>query len=323
MDRFGRKIEYLRLGVTDRCNLRCTYCMPPEGISCTSKEEILTFSEMERLVRLFVTLGISKLRLTGGEPFVRKDLIKFLWRMQSIPELKQICITTNGVLTAPLIPELKEMGLSGLNLSLDSLSDSTYKKITGQNQLQSVLQSFHQALQYKIPLKINTVIQPGLNFHEMIPLSRLAENNPVEVRFIEQMPFRGDHAFVPKGGSAKEILYRLRLEYPDMVKIQKSNSTAQGYSVPGFNGTLGIIAGYSRTFCNNCNRIRITPSGLLKTCLYDHGVVDLKQLLRSGCTDSDISSTISKAVINRSSNGFEAENKNTSALTHSMAAIGG
>ncbi|NOX38655.1 MAG: GTP 3',8-cyclase MoaA [Calditrichaeota bacterium] len=323
IDNFGRVMNYLRLAVTDRCNLRCVYCMPEKGIDWIPREEILTYEEMYRVVRLFVEMGVTKVRLTGGEPFLRKGLMDFIAWIGELPHLKRIHVTTNGVLTAPFVPRLKEIGIGSINLSLDTLRPDRFFQIARRNAFHAVMETFHRILEYEIPLKVNMVVYEGLNEDEIVPIAQLAENHPIEVRFIEQMPFNGNGGFRHIRFSWKKILETLESAFPGMERVGDHASTATLFRVPGFRGRLGIIGGYSRVFCDSCSRIRVTPRGMMKTCLYDNGVLDLKRLMRSGASDEQIKQAIREKILDRAENGFEAEKRVRRVNADSMATIGG
>ena len=326
-DNHGREINYLRLAVTDRCNLRCFYCMPEEGIKYIQRKELLSYEEMVRLVSLMAEMGIEKLRITGGEPFVRKDMMAFLRTLSKLDKLKQIHITTNGTLTAPLVPELKTLGISSVNLSLDSLDKDRFFEITRRDELPKVMESFHALINGGIRTKINAVVMEGKNTEDIIPMAELARDYPVEVRFIEEMPFNGSGSNYPKlKWNFRKILEVLTSSYPDIQKLPDPPfSTSANYQIPGFKGSIGIIAAFSRTFCGSCNRIRLTPKGQLKTCLYDDGVMNLKVLMRAGASDEEIKATLLKALGNRAKDGFEAEKRRNKhkPVSESMSTIGG
>jgi molybdenum cofactor biosynthesis protein A len=326
-DNHGRKINYLRLAVTDRCNLRCFYCMPEEGINYLPRKELLTYEEMERVISLLASIGISKLRITGGEPFLRKGMMGFLTRVSQIDGMEQIHITTNGTLTKDLVPGLKKIGIASINLSLDSLNEQRFFDITRRDSFKTVMQTFHQLLEHEIPTKINTVVMRGRNIEDILPLTELTKNHPVSVRFIEEMPFNGS------GGKEEELLWdfpkildHIKTEYPNIEKLpDPPASTSFNYQIPGYQGSVGIIAAYSRLFCGSCNRIRLTPQGVLKTCLYDDGVFNLKKLIREGASDLQLKTAFLDALGNRAKDGFEAEQNRFfgNGVSESMATIGG
>ena len=326
LDNHGRILHYLRLAVTDRCNLRCHYCMPAHGLEWLSRSELLNYEEMLRLCRLLVRLGINKIRITGGEPFVRKDLMKFLHELSRLDGLQQINLTTNGVVTAPLVPELKKIGIQSVNLSLDTLDRARFFQITRRDELPHVLDTMDALLSHGIPLKINAVVMDGQNTEDIIPLAKITRQLPVEVRFIEEMPFNGgDHLNARPLWDHRRILHTLQSEWPDLMKTPDPPfSTAMNYQVPGHQGKVGIIAAWSRTFCGSCNRIRVTPQGVLKTCLYDHGVLHLRDLMRAGLTDAALTEHLLHAFQHRHKNGWEAEEARRGVpVEESMATIGG
>jgi len=326
-DNHGRKINYVRLAVTDRCNLRCFYCMPEEGIKYVPKQALLSYEEMERTMRLLVSMGIDKVRITGGEPFVRKDMMSFLTMLSQIDGLKKINLTTNGTLTAPLIPDLKKLGIRSVNLSLDCLDKERFFEITRRDKFDDVMDTFQALLSHGIETKINAVVMEGKNIQDLIPMANLTKDNPVSIRFIEEMPFNGKGAHYQKlTWNYKKILSHLKTAFPNIQKLpDPPNSTAQHYQIPGHKGNIGIIAAYSRTFCGSCNRIRITPKGMLKTCLYDDGVFNIRDIIRSGATDAQLQDTFLEAFRNRAKDGFAAEKRRNFGLpiTESMASIGG
>lgn len=326
-DNHGRPIKYVRLAVTDRCNLRCFYCMPEEGIRYLPKKDLLTFEEIERLISILASMGISKVRLTGGEPFVRNDLMQLIKRITGIPGIQDLHLTTNGVLTAPHIPQLKELGIASVNLSLDTLDKSRFHSITRRDEFEPVFKTLHLLLDHEIPVKINAVVMEGKNIEDILPLVELSKNYPVDIRFIEEMPFNGEGNHYPiLNWTYKKILQYIKSHYPALTKIPDApNSTSYNYRVPGYTGTVGVIAAFSRTFCGTCNRIRVTAQGLLKTCLYDDGVLDIRQLLRSGVDNEEIQYNLMKAFKSRAKDGFEAEGKRQNHLpvSESMSTIGG
>jgi len=325
-DNHGRPINYLRLAVTDRCNLRCHYCMPEHGLEWLSRTELLSYEEMLRLCRVLVQLGIQKVRITGGEPFVRKDLMKFLTALSRLDGLQQITLTTNGVVTAPLVPELKKIGIHSVNLSLDTLDRKRFFQITRRDELPKVLDTMDALLRHNIGVKINAVVMDGQNTDDLLPLAEMTRDLPVEVRFIEEMPFNGgDHVQTSSTWDHIRILDTLRNRWPDLEKIPDPPfSTSMNYQIPGHPGTVGIIAAYSRTFCGTCNRIRVTPQGVLKTCLYDHGVLQLRNLMREGLSDTELTDHLLFAFNHRHKNGWEAEEARRGVpVEESMATIGG
>jgi molybdenum cofactor biosynthesis enzyme MoaA len=299
--------------------------MPKEGLNWLSREELMTYEEMIRICSLLVSMGIQKIRITGGEPFVRKDMVNFIANLLEIKGLQQVSITTNGVLTAPLIPELKKLGVHSINLSLDTLDPHRFFAITHRDEFEAVLNTLHTALQYDLPLKVNTVVMEGKNTDDILPLVELTKELPIAVRFIEEMPFNGDgHPFSGFAWNYRRIIELIRDRYPTMYKlIDAGSSTSLNYAIPGHRGTVGVIPAYTRSFCGSCNRIRLTPEGMLKTCLYANGVLNVKDLVRAGLPNQDIENQLGIAIGNRAQTGWEAEERSKKSWQPSMATIGG
>lgn len=323
-DNHGRLINYLRLAVTDRCNLRCFYCMPHDGLDWLPKKELMSYEEMLRICSLLAKMGIEKVRITGGEPFVRKDLIVFLEALVQVEGIKEVTITTNGVLTADYISYLKNLGVNSVNLSLDTLDRDRFFSITRRDELPAVMNTFQNLLSNEMNVKLNAVVMDGKNTEDIIPLVQLTKDLPVSVRFIEEMPFNGDeHQYSGIQWNYLRILEEIKKHFPKIQKkIDAPFSTSLNYEIENHKGSFGIIPAYTRSFCGTCNRIRITPQGVLKTCLYDNGVLNIKDLLRNGFANEEIQNILTKAFQKRSANGFEAEKKANN-LHPSMAAIGG
>ena len=326
-DNHGRPIEYVRLAVTDRCNLRCFYCMPAEGIDYVPKDNLLSYEEMERLLRILASMGVSKVRITGGEPFVRRDLVPFLYRIHAIEGIEEVNLTTNGVLTGKYIADLIQMGLHSVNLSCDTLNRERFHQITRRDELPKVKACLDQLLAAGIKTKINAVVMSGKNTDDLIDLVEYTRDHPVTVRFIEEMPFNGtgDH-YAQLEWDHKKILAHLRETYPDIAALPfQPGATAVNYQIPGFKGKVGIIAAFTRTFCGSCNRIRLTATGTLKSCLYDDGVLDLRTLLRDGSDDQVLENALLQAFGSRAKDGYEAEKarKSKGKVSESMSTIGG
>jgi cyclic pyranopterin phosphate synthase len=301
--------------------------MPAIGLEWLPRKELMTFEEMVRLCSLLVKMGIEKIRITGGEPFVRKDLMQLLTALSGLNGLHQLTITTNGVLTAPYVPELKKLGINSVNLSLDTLDRDRFVAIAHRDELPKVLKTLDDLLLHNMDVKINTVVMENKNTEDIISLVELAKNLNISVRFIEEMPFNGagknvsvlfwDHT---------RILNRIKEKYPAIQKIPDPvSSTSYNYHIPGFKGDVGIIAAYSRLFCGTCNRIRVTPTGTLKTCLYDNGVLNIKDLMRKGYGDDNLKAVLVGALNKRAKDGWEAEKNSAGKMPvhESMATIGG
>ena len=327
IDNHGRPINYLRLAVTDRCNLRCFYCMPEDGIRYMPKKDLLTFEEITRLISIMASMGVTKVRLTGGEPFVRSDLMKLIRNIVEIQGIRDVHLTTNGVLTAQHIPELKRLGIASVNLSLDTLDRQRFHEITRRDEFEPVMETLRQLIDHDIPVKINAVVMEGKNIGDIVPLIELTRSNNVDVRFIEEMPFNGEGNHYPSLlWTYKKILDYIKEQYPGLHKIPDPlYSTSYNYHIPGYSGSIGVIAAFSRTFCGTCNRVRVTAQGTLKTCLYDDGALDLRKLLRASTDDSLIVENLTSALNSRSKDGFEAEakRKNHTPVSESMSTIGG
>ena len=300
--------------------------MPEEGIQYEARDELLSYEEMEQLLQLLRRMGITKVRITGGEPFVRRNMMAFLQKVCQMG-FDQVNITTNGTLTSNLVTELKEIGISSVNLSIDSLDSERFFSITRRDVLPKVMETFHALMESGIPTKINAVVMDGQNIDDLIPMAELARQYPVDVRFIEEMPFNGAGShYQVLNWNHQQIVEHLRTAFPLMERFpDPPYSTSMNYSIPGFKGKLGIIAAYSRTFCGSCNRIRVTPKGLLKTCLYDDGVFNVRDLIRAGASDEQIRDTFLEALGNRAKDGWEAEKNRNGGLpvTESMSTIGG
>jgi len=326
IDNHGRPITYLRLAVTDKCNLRCFYCMPEHGLNWLSRKELMNYDEMLRTCTLLVKMGIQKIRITGGEPFVRKDIMRLLTSLSQLNGLNELSITTNGVLTAPHVAQLKAIGVKSVNLSLDTLDAGRFFAITRRDEFAAVMTTLDELLKHGINVKINAVVMDGKNTQDIVPLVELTKDLPVSVRFIEEMPFNGDgHVYDGLTWDYIRILDDIKESFPQISKIDDpAYSTAYNYHIPGHQGDVGIIAAYSRTFCGTCNRIRITPQGTLKNCLYDNGVLNIKDLMRTGKNDDTITQTLLNAFNNRVADGWEAERlAGNTGIHESMAAIGG
>ncbi len=324
-DNHNRPIQYLRLAVTDRCNLRCHYCMP-ENMQFVPRKDLLTYEEMLRLTSILASLGVSKVRITGGEPFMRRDIMSFLENLTKIKGIEQVAITTNGVTTLKYLEDLKSIGITSLNLSLDTLDEARFLEITRRDCFQDVIETMNKALDMGFSLKINAVVMEGKNTQDIIALTRLAQTRKIDVRFIEEMPFNGKGSNYPTlNWTYKSIIKEIKNVFPDMERLQDPiGSTSQNFTIPGFKGSVGVIPAFTRTFCSECNRIRVTALGILKTCLYDDGVYNLRDLLRSEKDDYQIKEKLIELIQKRSKDGFEAEkNRTTGEVTESMSTIGG
>jgi len=326
IDKYGRQITYLRLAVTDRCNLRCQYCMPEKGIDIVDRKELLSFKEMYRITRVLSELGVDKLRLTGGEPFVRKDFVKFLESLSFNENLKEINITTNGALISNHIDELEQMKINAVNLSIDSLDRKKFFEITRRDVFPKVIDTYNQLLKSRLQIKLNVVIQSGVNTDEIIDFIELTKKDQVSVRFIEEMPFNGKGLRqVKEVWNYDKILNRINAHYHSVQPVSsEKSSTSKNFKVDGYQGSFGIIPAFTRTICNDCNRIRITATGLFKNCLFDDGVFNLKEFIRNGASDDDLKELFIATVGQKPKNGFIAEaNRTKGNISESMSTIGG
>lgn len=325
IDNFGRQINYVRLAVTDRCNLRCQYCMPAHGIDIVARKELLSYKEMYRIIRVLTELGVTKIRLTGGEPFVRKDFIGFLEMLSFNDLLEDINITTNGALISNYIDELENLQkVKNINLSIDSLQREKFAKITRRDVFPEVYDTFLKLEQSKLNLKLNVVVQSGFNTDELTDFVSLTKDKNINVRFIEEMPFNGNgQRNTEENWNFTKIVQTISQEF-DFIEIpSEKSSTSKNYKVENYKGSFGIIPAFTRTICNDCNRIRITPTGTFKNCLFDDGVFNLRDFIRNGASNNDLKELFLKLIKEKPQNGFIAEANRKGNVTESMSTIGG
>ena len=282
IDAHGRKINYLRLSVTDRCNFRCRYCMPADGIPLLPHGDILTYEELFVIARTAVSLGIEKIRVTGGEPLVRKGILGFLSRLSGIPGLRQRVLTTNGLLLEETAEPLKNAGVQRLNISIDSLDPQNFLRITRGGDVTRVLAGIAAAERAGFPIKLNMVVMRGVNDSEVVDFAALTLEKAYTVRFIEFMPLRGEEgAWRSLGVAGREILERIAKRYPfDPLDRGELAGPARDYRIRGAAGTIGVITPITGHFCDGCNRIRVTASGMARGCLFSESETDLKPILR-------------------------------------------
>ncbi len=325
-DSFDRAIDYVRIAITDRCNLRCFYCMPKEGIPYEPKAQLLSYEEITRLLEVLGNLGFRKIRFTGGEPFLRKDFMQLLESTAALSTFKSIHITSNGTLLQKHIPQLLELGITNINLSLDTLDPDRFKKITRRDDYKKVIQTLYMLMEQGFKVKVNAVIMSDINSQDIVPMAMLAKDHPVEVRFIEEMPFNGGYKQNSEMYNARQILKDLNDHFPTLQKMESNHGdTASLYKIPGYRGNIGVIAAFTRSFCDTCNRLRISSKGDIKTCLYDGGVFNIKDYMRSGATDIELAEKFQHLIKLKPKNGFVAEalrNDNAKVL-ESMSTIGG
>ena len=322
-DSYGRKHTYLRISVTDRCNLRCFYCMPHDGIKWLNKKSLLTFEEIERVSRVFVSLGIDKIRLTGGEPLLRNDLPCLAAKLSSIPGLKRLSMTTNAMLLAKFSSQLKVSGVTHLNISLDSLRKERFEKITGRDSLESVLAGIEQALQTGFEsIKVNMVVIAGVNDNEILDFIDHFKYQPVNLRFIEFMPFKNNDWVIDKVFSYKQMLELISEKYKLSPIDTEPSAVAKDYKVDGIDATVSFVTSMTESFCGTCNRVRLTSDGSIKSCLFHPAEVNLRDSIRQGATDTEIASMIKYAIGEKPEAHLPAEDlaKNDN---RSMIEIGG
>lgn len=312
-DSRGRVIDYLRISVTDRCNLRCMYCMPessenPDGGPVfLPQEELLTAGEWITFARAASMAGIRKIRLTGGEPLMRSDLTELVRGIAALPQVEQVVMTTNGVGLAGKIRELKEAGLSGVNISLDSLETECYRRIVGRDRCREALEGLSACLEAQIPVKINCVPVGGINDSQWLSLAALAKTHPVQVRFIEMMPIGEGKDFPPIDSS--QIRETLEQEFGSLFPVshQIRQGPAEVFTRPDFAGSIGFIQAVQHGFCSTCNRIRATAEGKIKLCLHHPVNGDVRELIRAGKTPEEICSWLTRLVQAKPADGYHTD----------------
>ena len=326
IDNHGRQINYLRLAVTDRCNLRCNYCMPSEGIDFAQNDRLLTIDELKTVSGILVSQGIDKIRITGGEPFVRKDLMVLLCHLASLKQLKDISVTTNATLIGPHIDELKELGITDINVSLDSINRETFERITRRKQFDVVHDNLIRLITEGFNVRINFIVLDGQNEQDIIPILEVMKHHKVSVRFLEEMPFNGgSKKFNAIKWNYKAILDHIAETYPNYTKLESpKTSTSINYKIEGHAGTFGIIPSFSRTFCGSCNRLRINATGDVITCLYGKPKANLRDLVRNAPNGEGVEHVILNAIGNRAKTGFDAQKEHVGTVfDNSMTSIGG
>ena len=298
-DRYQREIHYLRLSVTDLCNLRCRYCMP-DGVEKLEREAMLTYEEFLRLAALFARCGIDTVRVTGGEPLVRKNVAQLVAGLKATPGIRRVTLTTNAVLLAEQLPALLDAGLDSVNISLDTLRPEVFRQITARDDFAAVQAGLQAVLESGLPVKLNCVPQAGVNEGELEALAALAKDNAMQVRFIEMMPI-GYGAAMPCI-SGPELRARFARRWPELAPLSAAQEHALGdgpavyYTVPGWQGSIGFIAAMHGKFCASCNRVRLTSQGFLRPCLASETGCDLRALLRSGADDAQLLAAIRETI---------------------------
>ncbi|MBU3133570.1 GTP 3',8-cyclase MoaA [Clostridium gasigenes] len=310
-DKYGRKIDYLRISVTDNCNLRCIYCMKENHNDFLSSDKKLTDNEIYRIVLESAKLGIKKIRFTGGEPLVRKDIMNLIGRINKVEGIEEIYLTTNGILLLDQVENLAANGVKGVNISLDSLKPDRFKTLTRRGELKKVLEVIDKCIEHNIKVKLNTVIIGDINQDEILDFVELTKQKAIDVRFIELMPIGQGKLFKPVKNT--KILEIIKSEYKELAEINRniSEGPAKYIRVNNSLGRVGFISAISNCFCDYCNRIRITPDGFLKQCLHWNYGVDLRTLLRNGISNEELNNIIKNYIYNKPEKHlFNEQNKN-------------
>lgn len=299
LDKLGREINYMRISVTDRCNFRCRYCMPPEGTDWKEREEILRYEEILEIVRAAVRLGITHFRVTGGEPFARRGVMGFLRELAALPGVEAVSVTTNGSLLGAHLEELKEMGINGINVSLDTLDREQFFRLTGKDELDAVVKAIERAAAMGFDhLKVNCVPMRGVNEEDLCDLAALARDKKLDVRFIELMPVGCGREFqmIPQD----EVLERLERRYGPIAWEREGEGYGRGPAVygrlNGFRGAVGFISAMSRHFCSRCSRIRLLSDGGVKGCLYYPAQVNLREFFRGGASGEELERALARVI---------------------------
>jgi cyclic pyranopterin phosphate synthase len=329
LDKFEREINYLRVSITDRCNLHCSYCRPIEGVSLQGHDDILRYEEIIRIVSVAVKMGLIKVRLTGGEPLVRRGFIEFITALKRIDGLQDISLTTNGILLEEFAQNIFDAGIRRINVSLDSLNKDKYFRITNGGNLDTVLRGIAKAEEVGFsPIKINTVAIKGFNDDEVLEFAQLALNKPFQVRFIELMPVgqaKADYSedYLPAAQLMQIITGRYKLEKVSAEK-SRSDGPATIFKIKGGRGEIGFINPVSSHFCSTCNRLRLTADGKLRTCLLKEDEFDLKKAIRNSCSDEDLEKYIREAILLKpKQHDLSCTQEHLKKCHRNMSAIGG
>ncbi len=318
-DSFGRRINYLRISVTDRCNLRCIYCMPPEGVPWIPHSDLLSYEEISTIAQKAAALGINKIRLTGGEPLIRPGLPNLVEMLSRIEGINEIAMTTNGILLKEYAMVLKRAGLRRVNISLDTLKADRFRYITRLGDLKDTLKGIEAAREANLePVKINVVVMRGINDDEVLDFAKLTREKGWHIRFIELMPFANITEFVPSSEIRQSIVSLGTLEPCSPIT---GNGPTRSYRLPGAKGTIGFISPLSEPFCSACNRLRLTSNGQLCPCLLSDGGIDLKGPLRNNATAQQLKNLILKAISSKPKHHHLADG--IVPVKHNMSQIGG
>ena len=299
LDKLNRKIDYLRISVIDRCNLRCVYCMPEEGIESIPHDEILTYDEILRICETVSQLGIKKIKITGGEPLVRKDIVNLIRDIKNIDKIEQVTLTTNGILLHEMLDDLYDAGIDAINISLDTLNKDNFKKITRRDGLEKVLMSIDKAYDLGIRVKINCLAIRDFNLSELVEIASFAKDREIDVRFIELMPIGFGKKYTQIDNDEILSILESRFGTFEIVTEKRGNGPAKYYRNQNMKGCIGFISAISHEFCESCNRIRLTSSGFLKLCLHYNKGIDLKEPIRNGISDEDLKKLIHDTIWNK------------------------
>ena len=299
LDKLNRKIDYLRISVIDRCNLRCVYCMPEEGIESIPHDEILTYDEILRICEIVSKLGIRKIKITGGEPLVRKDIVNLIRDIKNIDKIEQVTLTTNGILLHEMLDDLYDAGIDAINISLDTLNKDNFKKITRRDGLEKVLMSIDKAYDLGIRVKINCLAIRDFNLRELVEIASFAKDREIDVRFIELMPIGFGKKYTQIDNDEILSILESRFGTFEIVTEKRGNGPAKYYRNQNMKGCIGFISAISHEFCESCNRIRLTSSGFLKLCLHYNKGIDLKEPIRNGISDEDLKKLIHDTIWNK------------------------
>ena len=322
-DAFGRSLTTMRVSITNRCNLRCSYCMPPEGVKLGARSDLLTFEELSRVVEVAAGLGLQKVRLTGGEPLLRTGVADFVERLTAIPRLKEVALTTNGQRLATMAEPLAEAGLAKVNVSLDTLDKAGYHKLTRGGELERVLAGLEAVKAVELPLKLNCVVMRGVNDDQLAPLVELGGELGAQVRFIEYMPMDGGNGWAPEQVvRAPEILANLQGAGFSFKALPANGGVAKVVQVNDNGATLGLITPMSKPFCGGCNRLRLSAEGTLFPCLYSTEGLSLRSALREGYGDIALAGLLAEAVAAKPAGSPMATHSQWNAV-RSMSGIGG
>lgn len=324
LDKLNRKIDYLRISVIDRCNLRCVYCMPEEGIESIHHDEILTYDEILRICEIVSKLGIRKIKITGGEPLVRKDIVNLIRDIKNIDKIEQVTLTTNGILLHEMLDDLYDAGIDAINISLDTLNKDNFKKITRRDGLEKVLMSIDKAYDLGIRVKINCLAIRDFNLSELVEIASFAKDREIDVRFIELMPIGFGKKYNQIDNDEILSILESRFGTFEIVTEKRGNGPAKYYRNQNMKGCIGFISAISHEFCESCNRIRLTSSGFLKLCLHYNKGIDLKGPIRNGISDEDLKKLIHDTIWNKPiSHKFGHANGEQDIELKNMVQIGG